>query len=99
MTANSPLLIAVVAGLLGIFGGGTVVALFRVNADKQRVIVDAAQGAVIVQTGVIDNLRDELHRVQALLTNMQSENRALQQRMARLEREIRRGGLEIPNGV
>jgi hypothetical protein len=60
---NGTLVTSVVTGVLGLGSGGTVVALLRVNADRGKVVVEAAQGAVIVQTGVITALQDELRRV------------------------------------
>lgn len=56
---------AVVAIVIALAGGGLVTALVamrRVGAEKQSIIVDAAQGAVIVQQGVIDSLQDQLDR-------------------------------------
>jgi peptidoglycan hydrolase CwlO-like protein len=71
---SSPLLIATIAGLAGVFGGGTLVALFRVNADKNRVVIDASQGAVVVQSGVIKDLRGELTRMQEEVHNLRDKD-------------------------
>lgn len=59
------LVTAVVTLLVGLFGGGTIVALLRVQADRGKVVIEAAQGAVIVQTGVIEALQEELNRIRA----------------------------------
>jgi len=51
--------------LVAVLGGGFVtglVALLRFRVDKDAVVVSAAQGAVVVQTGVIDALQEELAR-------------------------------------
>jgi hypothetical protein len=95
---DSPLFLAVIGGMFGLFSGGTIVALVRVKADKHRIVVDAAQGAVIVQSGVIETLNAELQRVSAVAEKCENENQRLQKRVTRLEMEIKRAGLEIPNG-
>jgi glycine/D-amino acid oxidase-like deaminating enzyme len=49
-----------------IVGGGIVgsfVTWYKAKPEKNRLVVDAAEGAVIVQTGVIKSLQDELARV------------------------------------
>ena len=71
---SSPLLIASIAGLAGVFGGGTLVALFRFNADKNRVVIDASQGAVVVQSGVIKDLRGELTRTQQEIHDLREKD-------------------------
>lgn len=51
--------------LVAVLGGGFVtglVALLRFRVDKDAVIITAAQGAVVVQTSVIDALQEELAR-------------------------------------
>lgn len=51
--------------LIAVLGGGFVtglVALLRFRVDKDAVVVSAAQGAVVVQSGVIDALQEELAR-------------------------------------
>jgi flagellar motility protein MotE (MotC chaperone) len=50
----------VVAGIVGLFGAGGLNALLKNRKEGSKILVDAAQGAVIIQTTVIDNLRDEL---------------------------------------
>jgi hypothetical protein len=83
---TSGLVSAVVALLVGVFGGGTIVALLRVNADKGKVVIEAAQGAVIVQTSVIDDLQAELQRVKGELAALRVENADLLRRIAAVER-------------
>lgn len=56
--------ITIVIALIG--GGGLVggiVALLRLKPDVARVTVSAAEGAVIVQSGVIKSLQDEIARL------------------------------------
>jgi hypothetical protein len=54
-----PLLIAFIGG-----GGlsGAIVALLKVRAESGQIVVSAAQGAVVVQSTVIDDLQEELDR-------------------------------------
>ncbi len=49
-----------------IFGGGLVtaiVALYKVKPEAGQIVVTAAQGALVVQTGVIENLQKEIIRL------------------------------------
>lgn len=89
----------IVAVIIGVFGGGSLVTLMRVKVDRSRVIVSSAEGAVIVQSGVIDDLQDEIKRLQAKVADLRkerdeeaaelnvlrAENRSMRARLARLE--------------
>ncbi len=75
------------AVLVGLFSGGTLVALFRVSADRGKVVIEAAQGAVIVQTGVIEALQDELNRLKAERATDRAEIGRLQGEVGRLRAE------------
>ncbi len=86
------LVTAAVTLMVGVFGGGSVVALFRVGADRGKVVIEAAQGAVIVQTGVIEALQEELNRLKeeravdrAEIARLRAENAALSTRVTRVE--------------
>lgn len=52
--------------LIGLVGGGGVVgmitALIKVRPEAQQIIVTTAQGALLIATGVIDELKEELDR-------------------------------------
>lgn len=50
----------IIAVILVVGGSGGIVAWFRLRSQNSKILVDAAQGAVVVQTTVIDNLRQEL---------------------------------------
>jgi uncharacterized protein (DUF3084 family) len=98
---ESPVVIAIVTGIFGLFSGGALAALLRVNVDRGKIVIEAAQGAVIVQSGVIEDLNDELHRVKDELAAVHDEsrrckeetrqlraaNRALTQRIENLEQQ------------
>lgn len=88
---TSTLVTSVVALLIGVFGGGTLAALLRVKADRGKVVIEAAQGAVIVQTSVIDDLQAELQRVKGEMASMRADRAAEREQweaeMAGLRRE------------
>ncbi len=46
--------------LAAAFGGGGYAVLRNAGREGSKIIVDAAQGAVVVQSGVIDDLNDQL---------------------------------------
>jgi hypothetical protein len=71
------LLVALMGG--GLFSG--IVALLKFKPEKDAVVVSAAQGAVIVQSGVIDALQEELRRAR--------EERDESRREAEVERGLR----------
>lgn len=93
----------VVAGTLG--GGGVIGALYtimKVRPESAGILIDAAQDVVIIQKGVIDDLRmglkDAHDRITALenaneekdkeATRLRAENKRLTERVRHLEREI-----------
>ncbi|HEY2455583.1 MAG TPA: hypothetical protein VGI71_23810 [Scandinavium sp.] len=54
----------IVGVIIAIFGGGGLAALIRARPEGSKIVVDAAQGAVIVQSGVITDLRHQLRDAQ-----------------------------------
>lgn len=71
--------------------------LLKVRVEAGQITVTAAEGAVIVQTGVIDSLKAELERLEKKITklenekneeikNLQEENTALRRRVKELEK-------------
>jgi anaerobic glycerol-3-phosphate dehydrogenase len=67
--------------IVAILGGGFInglIALLRFRVDKDAVVVTAAQGAVVVQTGVIDALQEELERLKNDVTVARTEVERLQ---------------------
>jgi FtsZ-binding cell division protein ZapB len=65
-----PVLIPVI---LALAGGGGFVAWRRLRTESPRIIVEAAQGAVIVQSGVIDDLQDGLERARSEVRDLRAE--------------------------
>lgn len=77
-------LMVAVFGSSGMIGGA--VALFKLKPDVARVTVSAAEGAVIVQTGVITNLNNEITR---LHEEVAEERRICDEEIARCQAEIK----------
>jgi hypothetical protein len=71
--------------ILALLGSGALVAFFRARPEGSKIIVDAAQGAVVVQSGVIEDLRDQLTEARKQL----AEFHELQAEVGRLRREVR----------
>lgn len=91
--------ISIVLGLIG-SGGllGGIYALLKLRPEAGQIAVIAAQGAVVVQQNVIDQLQDENKRLQSRLDaveaelskagNLYLENYKLRLRVTELEREV-----------
>ena len=77
----APILIAVLGG--GFFTG--IVALLRFRVDRDAVVITAAQGAVVVQSSVIDALQEELQRAR-------TERNELRDRLSEVEKELEECG-------
>ena len=82
-------LTAVVVTILagGLFTG--IVALLRYQPERDQVVVTSAQGAVVVQSGVIAALREELKRVGEELRLARLECAEEKQRRITAERRVR----------
>jgi predicted RNase H-like nuclease (RuvC/YqgF family) len=68
-----------------VFGGSIVagiVALYKVKPEAGQIVVTAAQGALIVQTGVIDNLKKEVQRLNDEIENLKKENEDLRDKLS-----------------
>jgi predicted nuclease with TOPRIM domain len=77
-----------IVGLLAVILGGGFLSgiymLLKLRPEAGQITVTAAQGAVIVQTGVIDTLKAELERSQSRILALETE----QTRMHLLEARI-----------
>jgi hypothetical protein len=107
--AGTPGWVVVVVTAIGaVFGGGGVVALLKVRPEGAKIVVEAAEGAVIVQTGVIKALRDDLTRAYALIEELRKEvagmpglrleNFRLKRRVEELEGAVHKIENETGNG-
>lgn len=79
-----------VAGVAAILGGGGVTALLRSGKEGSRILVDAAQGAVVVQSGVITTLREDLQSAHAEIAELRAhmaEISGLRGKISGLEQE------------
>lgn len=83
-------IIQIVIGLAGVLGGGALAALFKVGPQRKHIVVDAAQGAVLVQTGVLNNLREEIARLQAQVTSLEMENAANKEQLEAENEELQK---------
>ena len=63
---------------------GGIVAWRKISPEKDSIIVTAAQGALVVQAGVLDELREELARNRQRLTDVE---KALRDEIRRLRTE------------
>jgi len=80
----------VVPAILTLFTGGGLVAVMRARPEGSKLIVDAAQGAVVVQAGVIDSLREELAEARREIEDLRksfAEVAGLRSRVRELEHE------------
>lgn len=83
--------------IVALASGGGLAALLKSRPEGTKILVDAAQGLVVVQTGVITDLRTSLARAEAQIDELRShvsemstlrtENDRLNRRVDELERE------------
>lgn len=93
-TGQFVMLIVAILGSGGLVGG--VVALLKLRPESGQIVVTAAQGAVVVQSGVIETLRAEAERYRAeaaalrlRVTALEMERERERERVAALEAEVR----------
>ena len=72
-------IVQIIIALAGIFAGGGLVALFKVGPQRKHIVVNAAEGAVVVQSGVLKDLREEISRLQGQVTSLEMEGTATQE--------------------
>lgn len=70
-------------------------AILKIRPEAGQITVTAAQGAVIVQSGVIDSLKEELIRLSGEITELRqeleierAENKGLRTRIKNLESNL-----------
>lgn len=77
----------VVGVIVALLGGGGLATLLKTGSEGSKIVVDAAQGAVVVQAGVMNTLNAHLAEAQREIAEMRLENAALRASQDRLERE------------
>lgn len=82
---TSPWFTGLAALILGLGGGGGLAAFLKVKPERGKIVIDAAQGAVIVQSGVMADLRAELDRLKEELDESRADRDA---EVARLRAEV-----------
>lgn len=83
-------LISVVLGVLGSSGFlAGIYALLKLRPEAGQITVSAAQGAVIVQSGVIESLRQELGRLAEELEDMRKDLGLAREENAQLRGRIK----------
>lgn len=81
----------VIGVIVAVFGGGGLAALLKSRPEGSKIIVDAAAGAVVVQSGVIDDLNGQLEDARKQIRELQShlsELSELRAKNAALERRV-----------
>ncbi len=71
MTDNT--LLVLISGITGLFGSGGVYAWFKLRAEKGKITVDAAQGAVIIQASVLKSIQEDYLRLAKQVSEMEME--------------------------
>lgn len=74
-----------------VFGGGliaAIVALYKVKPEAGQIVVTAAQGALLVQTGVIENLKKEVQRLNDEVNGLKTKLEARDQLVLQLQAQI-----------
>lgn len=85
MTKDTIIQLVIHAVLSGGFLG-SIYALLKLRPEAGQITVTAAQGALVVQSGVIDDLNEELKRVKDEVIALRKENTELKKRVVELER-------------
>lgn len=92
---NATAIVSIIIGLIGVGGiGGAIVALAKLRPEAGQIVVQTAQGAVIVQSGVIDSLTEELERMKVAYDNLTIRYEELTTRFAELTRTTNTGRLK-----
>jgi outer membrane murein-binding lipoprotein Lpp len=79
-SAGIPAWIPIISGLiLAVLGGGGIAALIRAKPETNKLIIDAAQGAVLIQTGVLDEMKAQNAELKTQITELKAQVQELTQ--------------------
>jgi hypothetical protein len=82
-----------VALVVALFGGGGIIALLKLRGENSRIVVDAAQGAVIVQSSVIEDLRQQVAGQGGRIKALEDRTKAAEKRAEDAEKAHRQSEL------
>lgn len=88
---TSPWFTGLAALILGLGGGGGIAAFVKMKPERGRIVIDAAQGAVVVQSGVMTDLRAELDRLKREIDELREDRDAEVARLRAEAAELRAG--------
>lgn len=82
-------ILAIILGTGGLFGGlaGGYALAKKARPEAQNIIIESAKGAVIVHTGVIKDLEQELDRVNKENNDLREDNRKIKEEYDKVLRE------------
>lgn len=73
----------IIAGITALLGGGGIAAVLKARPEAGQISVAAAQGAVVVQSSVIDDLRVQMNVQKQQLIDQANQISDLQRRVAK----------------
>ncbi|HEX6686429.1 MAG TPA: hypothetical protein VF062_26895 [Candidatus Limnocylindrales bacterium] len=89
---NAAQIVQMVVALLGAGGIiGGIVALMKLRPESGAIVVTAAQGALVVQSSVLNELHKENERLRSrvsALETLQPENQRLRDQLADMEQQL-----------
>lgn len=73
--------VTIILAVIGLFGSGSIIAFMRLRKEGPKIVVEAAEGAVVVQSSVIKDLRTQIDDLRKEL----NESKKIQTRVRELE--------------
>jgi peptidoglycan hydrolase CwlO-like protein len=78
----------ITAVLLAVGGFGGLVAFLKYPRDNDRVIVSTAEGLHTIQSGIIDQLQEEIGRIRTLRDQAEAESERCRKQIDALESQV-----------
>jgi predicted nuclease with TOPRIM domain len=79
---------AIIGLIVAVLGGGGVAALIRAKPEGSKILIDAAAGVVVVQTGVITDLREQLEESRSRSDSQEKQLKEAQGQIDELRRHV-----------